>query len=147
MHYPKNTQPTHVRWEQLPPGGPTNGSLSGKQHLTNGTSSSGDSGATGTIFEPVSEVVARNFIVVDTVFEAPPMSGLGLPGADGNMLAIGPNGLPSVSDEILAELPADCRAALLDAKAKEEEWKNRWTTESADGLRANLKIGFLGYPV
>lgn len=144
MHYPKITQPTHAKWEQLPVSANT---LSDSQkYLTNGTSNH-DAEQLPTIFQPVSKVIARNFLVTDTVYTAPSLSGVGIPGPDGDMLAINHNGLPEVSDDILAELPPDCREALLAAKQEERGWKESWTTESHDGLRGNLKIGFLGFPV
>jgi chromatin structure-remodeling complex protein RSC7 len=147
MHYPKITQPTHAKWEQVSPeeATSTNG-FDSSRLLTNGTSN-GHSNTHDTIFAPVSDVVSRNFLVTDTLFVSPALSGLGIPGPDGDMLAFGPNGLPNVSDEILAELPPDCRTALFAAKSKEKEWKESWTTESRDGMRGNLKIGFLGFPV
>lgn len=147
MHYPEISQPTHAKWEQIfPEDSQNSGSLNSSHLLTNGTSN-GHSSTTDTMFEPVSDIVARNFLVTDTVFVSPSLSGLGIPGPDGDMLAIGPNGLPDASEEILAELPTDCRVALLAAKAKEKEWKEHWTTETRDGMRGNLKIGFLGFPV
>jgi chromatin structure-remodeling complex protein RSC7 len=144
MHYPKITQPTHAKWEQLPV---SDSVQADSQHqLTNGTSTS-HSDSSNTIFKPVSNVVARNFLVTDTVYVSPSQSGVGIPGPDGDMLAMNHNGLPHMSDEILEELPAECRAALLEAKKEETEWKENWTTESRDGMRGNLKIGFLGFPV
>jgi chromatin structure-remodeling complex protein RSC7 len=100
-----------------------------------------------TIFAPLPAVIPRNFLVIDTNFASPPMAGLGIPGPDGDVLDVGPNGLPNVTDEILAELPPDCRKALEDAKAKELQWKRQWGTEVESGARGNLKIGFLGFPV
>jgi chromatin structure-remodeling complex protein RSC7 len=156
MHYPKITQPTHVKWEELTP--ESNGHSPPKQtngisQLTNGVHHVNLNGTAlqpapiHTIFTPIPQVVSRNFLVVDTKFEAPPISGLGIPGPDGDVLDVGPNGLPDVTEEMLAELPPDCRKALMDAKAKEAEWKQRWSNEVQDGARGKLKIGFLGYPV
>jgi chromatin structure-remodeling complex protein RSC7 len=144
MHYPRITQPTHAKWEQIHDEASAGAELNTQRLLTNGTS---DHHPPNTIFEPVQEVVSRNFFVVDTVYASPSTNALGNPGADGRMLSMGPNGLPDVSEEILAELPLDCRAALLDAKCQEQEWKEKWTSESNDGMRGNLKIGFMGFPV
>jgi chromatin structure-remodeling complex protein RSC7 len=156
MHYPKITQPTHVKWEELTTE-PSQQSLpkltNGVSHVTNGVHHVDLNGAstnhapTSTMFAPISQVISRNFLVIDTKYESPPISGLGIPGPDGDVLDVGPNGLPDVTDEILAELPPDCRKALEDAKAKEAGWKQRWGNEVEDGARGQLKIGFLGYPV
>jgi chromatin structure-remodeling complex protein RSC7 len=144
MHFPKITQPTHAKWEQLPVA--ANPPSDSQKYLTNGTSDH-DAEPQPTIFQPVSKVIARNFLITDTVFTAPPLSSVAIPGPDGDMLAINHNGLPDISDDILAELPSDCKAALLAAKREEKVWKESWNTESQDGLRGNLKIGFLGFPV
>jgi chromatin structure-remodeling complex protein RSC7 len=144
MHYPRITQPTHAKWEHVNNEASTDVERNPQRLLTNGTS---HHQPPKTIFEPVPDVVSRNFLVVDTVYKAPSMNALGNPGADGNMLTLGPNGLPNVTDEILAEMPPDCRAALLEAKRHEKEWKETWTSETNDGMRGNLKIGFMGFPV
>ncbi|KAF2432741.1 hypothetical protein EJ08DRAFT_686681, partial [Tothia fuscella] len=162
-HYPKIMQPTHVKWEQLPiesSDEPPHGLTNGISHLTNGVDHVNLNGTNGTnrineeetaptskVFSPLPPVIYRNYLVVDTKFESPPISGLGLPGPDGDAIDVGPNGLPQVTDDILAELPPDCRKALLEAKAKESQWKQKWGTEVESGARGNLKIGFLGYPV
>lgn len=99
------------------------------------------------MFEPVPAIVSRNFLVVDTVAESPPINSLGLPGPDGLYNDIGAHGLANIAEEILAELPPECRAAFEDAKRKELVWKNRWRTEVEDGCRGKLKIGFSGVPV
>lgn len=148
-------QPTHVKWEDITPqsgDSSSHGLTNGVAQLTNGVSHVNINGAVAkavprTIFAPVAEVIPRNYLVIDTKFVSPPMAGLGIPGPDGDVLDVGPNGLPSVSDDILAELPPDCRKALEEAKAKELQWKRQWGTEAESGARGNLKIGFLGFPV
>jgi chromatin structure-remodeling complex protein RSC7 len=144
MHYPRITQPTHAKWEQIHDEASDDAERNTQRLLTNGTS---NPHPPNTIFEPIQDVVSRNFLIVDTVYTSPSTNALGNPGADGSMLSMGPNGLPDVSEDILAELPPDCRAALLDAKRQEQEWKEKWTSESNDGMRGNLKIGFMGFPV
>ncbi|KAF2205620.1 nuclear localization protein [Delitschia confertaspora ATCC 74209] len=118
MCYPKIMQPTHARWEEVP-------------------ASESD----------VAPVVSRNYLVVDTYYQSPPISGLGVPGPDGDFYDTGVNGLPKVDQETLAELSAEARAALAHAKKEEMEWKNQWKGESIDGSRGKLKIGFSGVPV
>jgi chromatin structure-remodeling complex protein RSC7 len=150
VHYPSITQPTHAKWEPVSPEESATSTTHNDSHdtnLTNGVSFKDVGPSQVSMFEPVSKVVARNFLVTDTVFVQCPINGAGIPGADGDMLAIGANGLPEASEEILAELPPDCRDALLEAKEQEKEWRTYWSTESNDGLRGNLKIGFLGFPV
>lgn len=118
MCYPKITQPTHARWEEVPP-----------------TDSD------------VPDIVRRNYLVVDKVYQNPPFSGLGIPGPDGDFCDVGPNGLPSVDDEDLERMEPNARAAFLKAKESESEWKNQWQSEHVDGKRAKLKIAFIGVPV
>ena len=114
----------------------------GMSHLTNGHHMERK-----TIFKPVSKTVARNFMVTDTIFISPSISGVGIPGPDSAMYDMNPNGLPDANPEIIAELPEDCRNALLQAKREEDEWKHTWGSETTDGMRGRLKIGFMGYPV
>ncbi|KAF2665373.1 hypothetical protein BT63DRAFT_428339 [Microthyrium microscopicum] len=148
VHYPKNSQPTHVKWEQLPSAGNeitqlqiTNG-VNGTSDLTNGHSEGITSG-----FSPVPDIISRNFIVTDTVFKAPPIAGASIPGPNSSLYDLNPNGLPEITDELLEDLPEECRQALVEAKKEDDEWKSNWGTEAEDGLRGHLKIGFLGFPV
>ena len=154
MHYPKITQPTHVKWEELDddlPHKASHGLTNGVSALTNGINDVHLNGAAeqerNRIFTALPSIITRNFLVVDTKFESPPISGLGIPGPDGDAIDVGPNGLPDVSDDILAELPIECRQALEDAKTKERQWKQHWGSEVEDGARGALRIGFLGFPV
>jgi chromatin structure-remodeling complex protein RSC7 len=102
-----------------------------------------------TIFSPVPPVVSRNFTVVDTIFTSPPLSNTGYPGPDGAVLdpASGPNGLSSISGELVDELPAECRKALEEARRTENAWKRIWGTEKESGMRGVLKVGLTGWPV
>lgn len=118
MCYPKTTQPTHARWEEVP-------------------RSESD----------VPDIVRRNYLVVDTYVQSPPFSGLGLPGPDGNFLDVGTNGLPELDDEDVEKLAPEVRRAFLNAKKAEKEWKGQWRSETEDGARKKIKIGFSGVPV
>ncbi|KAK3050171.1 chromatin structure-remodeling complex subunit RSC7 [Extremus antarcticus] len=161
MFYPKIMQPTHARWEQiLPPSSPAQT----EQHLltnglTNGTTPNGTHDdsmdldhqppSSPTLFTSVPAVVSRNFTIVDTVYIAPPLSHTGYPGPDGHIEdpSSGPNGLSSVPDELLDELPEECRRAFEEARSEEVKWKQGWGTEVQSGLRGHLKVGLSGYPV
>ena len=171
MFYPKIMQPTHARWEQiLPLTSPaqaepkqlTNGLTNG--HLTNGTTDNHDDNVMdverlhrspdqqpqqSSIFSSVPAIISRNFTIIDSVFEAPPLSHTGYPGPAGDIadLASGPNGLSTVPDDLLDELPEDCRRAFEQTRTTEGQWKRSWGTEVESGLRGNLKVGFNGYPV
>ena len=118
MCYPKITQPTHTRWEEVPP------------EETD-----------------VPDVVRQHYLVIDTYIQKPPFSGLGIPGPDGDFYDIGPNGIPEVDDEDLESMTPEAREAYLQIKQEEYEWKNTWQSESIDGARAKLKIPFNGVPV
>jgi chromatin structure-remodeling complex protein RSC7 len=153
MHYPKIMQPTHVRWEQVMDEEEDTPMTNGVAQLTNGVNGVHLNGInheekrSKTSFPPVKPIVSRNFMVVDTIYETPPYSGMGIPGPDGDAIDVGPNGLSGISDDILAELPSECRAAFDQAKEQELEWKSRWGNERTDGQRGDLKIAFLGFPV
>jgi chromatin structure-remodeling complex protein RSC7 len=145
MLYPKITQPTHAKWEEI-----IDTEINGVSELTNGVNRVNldrEAAREKSIFGPVEPVVSRNFLVVDSYLQSPPISGLGIPGPDGDFEDVGTNGLADVSPDILNELPAECRRAFEDAKAKEAEWKGFWRTETIDGARPQLKIGFSGVPV
>ncbi|KAK5125752.1 hypothetical protein LTR85_012027 [Meristemomyces frigidus] len=169
MYYPKIMQPTHARWEHVPPppevSGPkplVNGLTNG-HNLTNGTTEHSDHDVAmdveeiprsqevpqSTIFSDVPAVISRNFAVIDTHYKAPPISNAGYPGPDGNVAdpTSGPNGFSSIPDDLIDELPEDCRRALEVAKRSENQWKKQWGTEAQSALRQGLKIGFSGYPV
>jgi chromatin structure-remodeling complex protein RSC7 len=153
MHYPKIMQHTHVRWEQVTDEDNDAHMTNGISHLTNGVNgvhlngTRHDETRRKTKFPPVDPIISRNFMVVDTIFESPPHSGLGIPGPDGDALDVGTNGISNISDDILDELPAECRRAFEEAKERELEWKGRWGSEHRDGARGDVKIGFLGFPV
>lgn len=156
MHYPKIMQPTHAKWEHIPPD-----DTEDKKPLTNGlanghTPSDSDhdtvmetSTSQPTIFSKVLPVISRNFTIVDTVYQAPPISNAGYPGPDGHVEdpTSGPNGLSTISQDLVDELPPECRAAFEEARAMEVRWKQGWGTEQHSARRGGLKIGFNGYPV
>ncbi|KAI9661068.1 MAG: hypothetical protein M1821_009395 [Bathelium mastoideum] len=159
MFYPKIMQPTHARFEQVYEHHAENGSTAGRAALTNGNShivnghaadsekSNGTDAYSSSIFDKVPQVIERNFMVTDTIFESPAMPGLGIPGPDGDCLDVGPNGLVNVAADVLAELPEECRAAFEATKQGEIDWRSRWGPETTDGARGKLKIGLMGHPV
>ncbi|KAK7512544.1 nuclear localization protein-like protein NPL6 [Phyllosticta citriasiana] len=150
LHFPKIMQPTHARWEQLlvENGEAVQEDVSNQTNGVNGINGTNHvQKALGSTFGKIPPVVSRNFLVVDTHFQSAPMTGLGVPGPDGDFRDVGINGLPEPSEDILEELPEECRNALQEAKEKEHEWKSSWSTEAVDGCRNQLKIGFLGVPV
>lgn len=152
MTYPKITQPTHAKWVEVPRDEDTGESLDGGKLLTNGTNGltngvNGHHAPAKSRFEPVSDVVARNFLVVDTHFESSAALGQGIPGPDGDFMDVGANGLLNVPEDVIAELPPECRKAFERAKRDELTWKSAWQTEKADGMRMELSIGYMGYPV
>ena len=118
MLVPKTTQLTHARWEEVEP-------------------SESD----------VPELVRKKYLIVDTYWQNPPYSGLGIPGPEGDYCDIGPNGLPDLDEAEVEQMQPEERASFLKAKADELEWQSQWRSESVDGARAKLKIGFTGVPV
>ena len=159
MFYPKIMQPTHARFEQLHDEPERYDALSkhaaltnGGSHIVNGHTAEADAPNAAdvhseSIFDKVPAVVKRNFMVTDTIFESPSISGMGIPGPDGDCLDIGPNGLAKVPADVLDELPPECRPAFEAAKHTERDWRGRWGIETRDGARGRLKIGLVGYPV
>lgn len=151
IHYPKIIQPTHAKWERLPDISEStfnaqllNGHANGITDLTNGVEnvSLGQQPAPSfkSIFYDVPKIVTRNYLVVDTLFESPPVAGLGIPGPDGDSIDMGSNGLPDVDEETISLLPQECRAALLEAKKNEIMWRTNWGIEKDDGARGELQI-------
>ena len=120
-------QPTHAKWVQIDDEAEANG------QLTNGHTNEEDE--VPTMFTPVKPIYSRNYMIVDTAYETPQYSNLGVPGPDGDVYDMGFNGLSSISDDIKAELPPECLVAFEEALAKELEWKNKWGTEGTDAHR------------
>lgn len=169
MYYPQIMQPTHARWEQIPSAGtmseqkPLCKGLANGHSLTNGSIEHDDHEDAmeieeiprsldvpqPTIFSDVPPVISRNFTVVDTHYTAPPISNAGYPGPDGHILdsSSGPNGISGIPDDLVDELPEECRRAFEEAKRTELQWKQQWGTEAHSGLRGHMKIGLTGYPV
>lgn len=123
MHLPAHMQPTHARFEQVPP-------------------SEGQPPSESKTFPDIPSRVARNFLVTDTHMETPP-SGI-LPSAYGSTITadfLTPfRGLDAVSDEIRDLLPAECRAAFDGAAAVERGWKERWGGEGETARNRQPKI-------
>ncbi len=98
IFYPRATQPTHAKWEQIYP------PLSNHEHNDNSDKINNDSNSHSKPdnLPPVPPLLLATHLITDTVFESPPFAGLGLPGADGGALDLGANGLPrleGVSDD------------------------------------------------
>ncbi|KAG9952720.1 hypothetical protein KCU85_g1996, partial [Aureobasidium melanogenum] len=129
MFYPKIMQPSHVKWERVVPG------------------EEGKSEGESATFKPLPDLIKRNYLVTDTYFESAPRANLGVPGPDGDVHDLSTNGLSTISQDVLDELPEECRAAFEEAKNAELEWKSKWHDEHADGARGKLRIGFNGFPV
>ncbi|KAG9807145.1 hypothetical protein KCU63_g22576, partial [Aureobasidium melanogenum] len=126
---PKIMQPSHVKWERVVPG---------EEENSNGES---------TTFQPLPDLIKRNYLVTDTYFESAPRANLGVPGPDGDVHDLSTNGLSTISQDVQDELPEECRAALEEAKNAELAWKSKWHDEHTDGARGKLRIGFNGFPV
>ncbi|KAJ5724058.1 Chromatin-remodelling complex RSC SWI/SNF subunit Rsc7/Swp82 [Penicillium malachiteum] len=162
MQYPQITQPTHVRYEHVPPPSvdPREnlmGDLS-SLNLAPGPATTEDADESSdptppNIFPPVPKSVSDNYMVQDIIFEAPPYSNMGIPGPAGDLTAYPrPNGLTSVGHpefmtaEVLAAVPPESKKALDEAQAAELEWKQRWSTEAVDGARSEMVKSFAWYP-
>lgn len=163
MQYPAIMQPTHARWERVPPPTETpdlpNG-INGTApkfitadhediEMNDATDSQPLDTSTPTIFTPVNPIYTRNYLIVDTLYETPP-TGItaGIPGSCDGTNDVGFNGLSSVSEEIRNLLPEECRVAFEKAVREERAWKGKWGGEERDGMRAGMVIhkGFIGPP-
>ncbi|CAL5867616.1 uncharacterized protein PFLUO_LOCUS1835 [Penicillium psychrofluorescens] len=174
---PKIMQPSHVRWERLPPPDPrAPGQLMkdmSSLSLTNGTATPQESTEathqhqestptteegpeqTQTIFPSIPASLARRFVIHDIHYESPPVSNMGIPGPDGDVHDLGANGMITAADpqhpefmsaDVLDELPADCKEALLASATQEWEWKSKWCSEAADGARSRPLKNFAWFP-
>ncbi|OGM42889.1 nuclear localization protein NPL6 [Aspergillus bombycis] len=179
MQYPKIMQPSHARWERLPPPDPRVATKLTKEmstlSLTNGVEEEEPTTTTTTtttesdaqeektneetsnesIFSTIPYAFSRRFAIHDVHYETPPYSNMGIPGPDGDVHDLGSNGIIStanlsypefVSPEILAELPADCKEALVEAAAREWEWKSKWHSEVGDGARTTPLKSYAWFP-
>jgi chromatin structure-remodeling complex protein RSC7 len=173
MHYPKIMQPSHARWERLPPADSTASSklMDGMStlRLSNGTSGADEESPAAhgeheenesseenpSMFAPVPSMFTRRFAITDIQYETAESSTLGRPGPDGDVHDIGVNGVISMADplhpefvsaDVLAELPLDCKDALVDAAAREWEWKSKWRTEATDAARSAPLKSYSWYP-
>lgn len=203
MQYPKIMQPTHARWERVPPPDPRVASRLAQGLSSLSLTNDGDNNApsenenenseaqpeepttattpdntdpdnnpaedttkpdtenqptTTTAVSPFPTVPAplsRRFAIHDIHYETPPSSNLGIPGPDGDVYDLGTNGLLStanprypefVGPEILAELPPECKEALLESAEREWEWKSRWGNEEVDAARAKPLKSYAWFP-
>ena len=94
------------------------------------------------IFPEVPLLYTRNYLITDTSYISPPVSGLGVPGPDGGNHGFGSEGLPDMPPSILATLSPESRAAYEDARAEQTRWKSAWRTEGEDKARAQLHITY-----
>ena len=157
MQYPQIMQPTHARWEQLPPStkAPSSSpqSSANHDHADKGDAEGesleidgqADESKDDTFFPPVDPVISRNYMVADMYYEGPPKPDMPYPGPDGDMYDIGPKGLCSIADDIIAELPEECKKSFYEAREVERQWKARWGSEHEDGARAHLPISYNSY--
>lgn len=164
--FPGITQPTHARWQRMPlpeppskrrrldtlketaPHSKTNGDAA----LTNGidtthSSSPQPPNSQSKLFQPLSDVLVRNYLIVDTRFETPAHSSLPSPGpaaySNYSPITNAAPGAPSLSEEDMDEmgLPEECRQALREVKRAENQWTKAWGDEHRDGCRGTMRIG------
>lgn len=134
-------QPTHARWEAVGPGDAT--IPTGPSYLTNGISDEPEKVLlkNESIFPKLDPVYPRNFMIHDVHFESAPDSGMVVPGT-----SVDTKTLASIADDILEELPPECRQAFDEARTRETEWRSQWSTEATDGRRAHFLPATAWYP-
>lgn len=127
--WPSTLQPTHARWSV---------ENDGQDH---GMDLSAELADKMTIFPKLDAVYARNFRIHDVYLETAPDSTMGVPGtADDEM------SLNNIANDIVDELPPECREAFQEARDREMEWKTRWRTEVVDGRRAHFLPATAWFP-
>lgn len=188
MQYPKIMQPTHARWERVPPPDPrvasrlaqglsslslannddSNNELQPEdttQENTEQNETAPDDTTADTEkqrtnppvspFPTVPVPLSRRFAIHDIHYETPSSSNLGIPGPDGDVHDLGTNGLISIANpqypefvgpDVLAELPPECKKALLDSAAREWEWKSKWGSEEVDTARSKPLKSYAWFP-
>lgn len=167
IHYPQIMQPTHARWEAVPPppedeaarsrliNSASNVALrpvvhespSGRPSNAEGPQSV--SGAKEKGFSAVPAVFSRNIAVHDIYYESPTASVSRPPvildnsGPQG-LITIPADGRPYANTpaEALEALPPDCMRAFVDAAEREYAWKTRWPEEKEAGARAHLSLNY-----
>lgn len=136
MHYPRIMQPTHTRIEQI------DDSEQQQKHQQQ-RQEAGQPPSSGGGFPPVKPAISRNFLVMDTHLETPPVgispvaydTPFRTSPADAEASAsadfLAPfRGLGAVPDDVRDLLPDDCRRAFDDARRREEDWFSRWGDEA-----------------
>lgn len=146
MHYPRNTQPTHARWERIPETEESVSTTMNGDHSSNYTN--GDIPTKSqveheeTIFAKVPPSISRNFMVNDIMYVSPAMPDMPYPGPDGEVMDEFDTSLSSVPQELIDLLDDQQRRDFLQARGFESEWKTRWKTEAEDKLRGELYISY-----
>ena len=149
MQYPKIMQHTHAKWEQVHPEtfesksqNMTNGRIIGDHVNGYGSAIPEHDRATDTLFSPLPESFARNFMIVDTYAHGPPTSTFGYPGPPGSVVDVGPSTLTDISEDVIAVLPEESRKALLEMQEEARKWQSSWGTEEQDKMRAKVHITY-----
>lgn len=143
MLYPQNTQPTQFRWEEVVHVGPSGTQPANANTNTRDISAANDNAApddkgkgkasasapNDPLFPPVSDHQYRNYETHDVVYRNPPASGFPAPGTGGYGVGHGPIGLNEVSQELVDLLPPECVGPFLEAREKERQWRDGWSTD------------------
>ena len=139
MHYPEIMQPTHARWEvvedhdDLPNGAYSNGTVAETEQEEQKAS----------IFPKLNSFYPRNFMIHDLHLETAPNTFANFDKPDAYEV---PKGLVSVSDDIIDDLPEECRVAFEEARAAECDYQSRWGREAEDGQRAKFLPTTVWFP-
>ena len=146
MHYARNTQPTHARWERIPEGEesvtPTMNGEHSSNHMNGDISAKSQVKDEETIFAKVPPSISRNFMVNDIVYVSPAMPDMPYPGPDGEVMDEFDTSLSSVPQDLIDLLDDQQRRDFLQARELESEWKTQWKSEAEDKLRGELYISY-----
>lgn len=123
IQFPQSLQPTHARWENAQGEGVVGPSVDEDE----------DDQELSVFSNQLDPVYPRNFMIHDIYLSGAPESRFGPPGPDND-----PRSLSSIPDDILDELPLDCRRAVEQAQSSEKSWRSQWSTESMDGKRGKF---------
>ena len=138
IQYPSHIQPTHSRWEQL---GGRDEEDDSHEPLTNGYVD--DDRETKreesvTRFPHLPPIYSRNFRIHDLVLEGAPETFPRDAGLQLDQDNFGISSLSMIPDEVVEELPLECRTAFDAALSREADWKSKWLAETVDGCRGGF---------
>ncbi|KAI4287752.1 MAG: hypothetical protein L6R35_002990 [Caloplaca aegaea] len=130
IHYPRAMQPTHARWEACDDSGGSSLERANEGRRVDPK------------FPRIPSLLQRNFMISDTCYVGPPVTGFAMPGSDVDVLDFELPGSAPMSESVAVALPSECERALDTIRQEITRWKDLWHSEVRDGARAQLQISY-----